>query len=634
MHNIVGRIVPRTLGIKSIAIFLASCIVGLILLFYNFSLAETNSLPKASKGVLNLAGWSFERDGKLSLDGEWEFYWNKLLTPDDFKDDSIINPSNISYIKVPGYWNEKISSNSTITGDGYSTYRLAIHSNEDLKDISIKVGAIFSAYKMWIGNKEVLHCGIVGNNLKDSKSGMESLIASYKNENPDVKDIQIIIQASNFIGGKGGILNSIYIGTPKQIETLRENNLMKENYTSAITLFMGLFYILVFFIRRKETYTLYLGMLCILIFLRGLFLGELIIYSWFSGYNPEIFFKISFLILSNSLITLIMYYDKMFPFEINSLLKNILIIIDVIFNLLTLCFPYRLIYWMVYCFEVFALIVFIILISVTVKVIIKKVEGYMVIALGLSIMFLSAINDTLSDLHILKGALSITNGIFIYLLLQAALLCIKYVNTFRTNELFYKAELDALQAQIKPHFIFNVLNTIIYFTKKDADKTHTLLLDLSDYLRNHFTFRNTSTLTDLNNEISHLKSYLNLEKARFGEKLKVVFDIPSDISAKIPVFLIQPIVENALKHGILPKEDGGTVKISVISVTEKIIVKIEDDGVGMSNERLEGLLDDKVQGYGVGVRNVNKRLKNLFGKSLKIESKEDIGTIFIMEIPQ
>ena len=583
---------------------------------------------------MDLTEWSFEKDGKLNLDGEWEFYWNKLLTPDDFKNESVVNSLDVSYVKVPGYWNEGLSSNSMITGDGYSTYRLIIHSNEDLKEISIKAGAIFSAYKMWIGDKEVLHCGVIGSNLKDSKPGMESLIGLYEEEKTGVKDIEIVIQASNFIGGKGGILNSIYIGTLNQIETLRENNLRKENYISAITLFIGLFYILVFFIRKKEKYTLYLGTLCILIFLRGLFLGELSIYSWFSGYNPEIFFKISFLILSCSLLTLVMYYDKMFPFEINKSLKKILIAVDVIFNLLDLCLPYRLIYWLVYCFEIFAFVVFIILILVTVKVIIKKVEGYIVIALGLIIMFLAAINDTLSDLHILKGALSITNGIFVYLLLQAVLLGIKYANTFRTNELLYKSELDALQAQIKPHFIFNVLNTILYFTKKDADKTYTLLLDLSDYLRDHFSFRDTSTLIDLNDEISHLKSYLNLEKARFGERLQVIFDIPSDITAKIPVFLIQPIVENALKHGILPKEDGGTVKISVIPKGEKILVKIEDDGVGMSSERLEGLLDDKVEGYGVGVRNVNKRLKNIFGKSLKIESKEGVGTIFIMEIPQ
>ncbi|MDP4146589.1 MAG: histidine kinase [Bacillota bacterium] len=631
MSNIVRNKIPKGSAIKRSAIVLAVCIVAFISLFYHFSSNHEKILPKASKGVLNLTDWSFERDGKVSLDGEWEFYWNKLLTPDDFKNKPAINAS---YIKVPGYWNEGSSPNSKLTGDGYSTYRLIIHSNEDFKEIAIKVGAIFSSYRMWIGDKEVLHCGIVGSTPEDSKSGMEALIGSYEGENLGTKDIQIVIQASNFIGGKGGILNSIYIGTPKQIETLRENNLMKENYISAITVFMGLFYLLLFFIRKKEKYTLYLGILCILIYVRGLFLGELSIYSWFSGDNPEIFFKISFLVLSLSLITLVMYYDKMFPYEIQPLLKKILIIINGIFNVSALFFPYRIIYWLVYIFELFALIVFIILIAVTVKVVIKKVEGYMVIVLGVTIMFLSAINDTLFDLRILRGVLSITDGIFIYLLLQAVLLCIKYANTFKINELFYKAELDTLQAQIKPHFIFNVLNTIIYFTKKDANRAHSLLLDLADYLRNHFSFRNTSNLIDLEEEISHLKSYINLEKARFGEKLKVIFDIPSDISAKIPVFLIQPIVENALKHGILPKEDGGLVKISVVSEKRKIIIKIEDNGVGMSRERLEGLLDDNVDGYGVGVRNVNKRLINIFGKPLKVESIEGVGTNFTMEIPQ
>ncbi|MDP4178191.1 MAG: histidine kinase [Bacillota bacterium] len=631
MYNAIKTIMRKTIRIKGLIIIFAFCLVLFILLFNNFSSNKAKHIPKISKGILDLTNWSFEKDGNLNLDGEWEFYWNRLLTPDDFKNKLNINTS---YIKVPGYWNQETSQNGRITGDGYSTYRLIIHSNNDFKDISIKVGAIFSSYKMWIGNKEVLHCGTVGDTSSNSKSSIEALIGSYESENSNCKDIQIVIQASNFIGGKGGILNKIYIGTPKQIQTLRENNLTKDNYIGAITLFMGLFYIILFLIRRKEKYSLYLGLLCILIFLRGLFLGELSIYSWFSGYNPEIFFKISFIILSLSLITLLMYYDKMFPFEIHPLLKNIAIIIDMIFNLLALFFSYRLIYWMVYCFEIFSFLVFIILITVTVKVIIKKVQGYMVIVMGVLIMFLSAINDTLCDLHILNGLLSITNGIFIYLIFQSILLCIKYANTFTTNELLYRKELEVLQAEIKPHFIFNVINTIMYFTKKDTDKAYNLLLDLADYLRNHFSFKNTSTLIDLKEEISHLKSYLNLEKARFGDRLKVIFDIPTDISAKIPAFLIQPIVENALKHGILPKEDGGTVKITITQIGKKITIKIEDDGVGMSKERLEGLLDDNIHGYGIGVRNVNKRLKNIFGRPLMVESKEGIGTTFIMEMPQ
>lgn len=631
MHNTLKNIIRKKIRIKDVIIIVAFCLVLFILLFNNYLSSKSKYIPRVSKGVLTLTNWSFEKDGNLSLDGEWEFYWNKLLTPDDFQNKPYINAS---YIKVPGYWNQKISKNIIITGDGYSTYRLTIHSNEDLKDISIKVGAIFSSYKMWIGNKEVLHCGIVGDNPSDSKSSIEALIGSYEQENSNCKDIQIIIQASNFIGGKGGILNKIYIGTPKQIQTLRENNLTKENYIGAITLFMGLFYIILFLIRRKEKYSLYLGLLCILIFLRGLFLGELSIYSWFSGYNPEIFFKTSFIILSLSLITLLMYYDKMFPFEIHPLLINITIIIDMIFNILAFFFSYKIVYWLVYCFEIFSFFVFIILITVTVKVIIKKVEGYMVIVMGVLIMFLSAINDTLCDLHILNGLLSITNGIFIYLIFQSILLCIKYANTFTANELLYKKELEFLQAEIKPHFIFNVINTIMYFTKKDTDKAYNLLLDFADYLRNHFNFKNTSTLIDLKEELLHLKSYLNLEKARFGDRLKVIFDIPPDISAKIPAFLIQPIVENALKHGILPKEDGGTIKITVSQISKKITIRIEDDGVGMSKERLEGLLDENVHGYGIGVRNVNKRLKNIFGKPLKVESIEDIGTTFIMEIPQ
>ncbi|MDF2986040.1 MAG: signal transduction histidine kinase, LytS [Eubacterium sp.] len=606
--------------------------MALLLIFFAlFNIPEKKDLPKVKNGLLELDQWNFEKDGKLALDGKWEFYWNHLLLPEDFKNNPDIKGS---LINVPGYWNEKTLKTNAIKGNGYSTYRLNIHTTKKIKDISIKVDAIFSAYTLWIGEKQVLACGTVGSSSGTSQAGMEALIGFYQFPGDGGTELSITIHASNFIGGNGGILKSIYIGTPKQIQNFREKNLMIENFQTAITLYMGLFFLLLFFIGKRETYCLYFGILCILVSLRGLFLGELAIYTIFSGYDPEVFYKMSFIILCLTLLAFVMYYHKVFPYEIKPILIRATLIIGMIFNTIALIVPYRLLYHMVFVFEIFALLIFIMLAKVTVQIVKKKLAGHTVMVLGSVIVFLSSVNDVLSDLHIFRGWLNITTGVFIFLILLTFLLIKRYANTLKMQELFYKSEIDMLQAQIKPHFIFNVINTISYFTGKDVTKAQSLLQDLANHLRNSFSFKNSNELIELEEEISNLRSYLNLEEARFSGKLKVIFDIPQGLSAKIPSFLLQPIVENALKHGILPKEEGGHVKISAALKHKCLLISIEDDGVGMSEERLRGLLDENIEGYGLGVRNVNKRLKHQFGNPLRVESTEGKGTSFSMEIPQ
>lgn len=631
MKNILSENKPIATIKNRLSILLILCMSLLLVFFILFNLPEKNDPPKIKNGLLELDQWSFGKNGKLALDGEWRFYWNQLLLPEDFKNDPVINES---LINVPGYWNKLTPKPNTIKGNGYSTYRLVIHSREKIKDIAIKVDAIFSAYKLWIDEKQVLACGTVGISDDTSQAGMEALMGFYQFPGDGGTEISITIQASNFIGGNGGILKSIYVGTPKQILNFREKNLMKENFQTAITFYMGLFFLLLFFIGKSEAYSLYLGILCILVSLRGLFLGELAIYTIFSGYDPEIFYKLSFVILCLSLLAFVMYYHRVFPYEIKPFLIRAILIIGMIFNIMALMAPYSLLYQMVFGFEIFTFLIFIMLAIVTVKVVKKKLTGYIIMVAGSIIVFLSSVNDMLSDLHILKGWLSITNGIFIFLIFLTVILAKRYANTLKIQELFYKAEINTLQAQIKPHFIFNVINTIAYFTGKDDLKAQSLLQDLANYLRNSFSFKNSNEFIKLSEEISNLKSYLNLEEARFSGKLKVIFDTTPDISAKIPSFLLQPIVENALKHGILPKEEGGYVKISAALENKCLFIRVEDDGVGMPEERLKGLFDENVEGYGVGVRNVNKRLKHQFGKPLKVESTEGKGTAFTMEIPQ
>ena len=195
-----------------------------------------------------------------------------------------------------------------------------------------------------------------------------------------------------------------------------------------------------------------------------------------------------------------------------------------------------------------------------------------------------------------------------------------------------QAEMAFLHAQIKPHFLYNALNTIIAFCWTDAEKAGQLLLALSEYLRGTFNFNNTKPFVSLEEELEFVQSYITLEKARFEEKLTCQFKIAVPPDIMVPTLVIQPIVENAIKHGILPKEKGGTVNIDIERQEPYIRITITDDGVGIPPDKLSGILDGSIN-KSVGLTNINRRIKRLYGYGIEITSKVNIGTMVSIKIP-
>ncbi|MBM6690807.1 MAG: histidine kinase [Candidatus Fusobacterium pullicola] len=182
-----------------------------------------------------------------------------------------------------------------------------------------------------------------------------------------------------------------------------------------------------------------------------------------------------------------------------------------------------------------------------------------------------------------------------------------------------EAELKALQTQINPHFLFNALHTISSFVRIEPNKAREIIINLSTYLR--YNLENFSKLLPLHEELQQVEAYINIEKARFGNKIKTIYNIPeSSLTLQLPSLIIQPLVENSIKHGILKRREGGTVTISVIEKDKSYNIIIEDDGIGIDQSIIDGI-DDKIE-KNIGLKNVHNRLKILYGKGLNIEKLE------------
>lgn len=216
---------------------------------------------------------------------------------------------------------------------------------------------------------------------------------------------------------------------------------------------------------------------------------------------------------------------------------------------------------------------------------------------------------------------------------------LKLVDMEKQKEHLRRAEIKALQSQINPHFLFNALNTISCFCREKPEKARELLLALSSYFRNMLA--DIDYMVPLETELDHVRAYVMLEEARFEDRLKVKIDAkPEDCTCRVPNLILQPIVENAIRHGAMKREKG-QVKIKVQKGERDTVIDVIDNGPGIEKEVVDRLYagDDtecphQTDNHGIGMLNVQRRLVGLFGKSagLQVISGES-GTVVRMIIP-
>ncbi|MBV8867296.1 MAG: histidine kinase [Acidobacteriaceae bacterium] len=193
-----------------------------------------------------------------------------------------------------------------------------------------------------------------------------------------------------------------------------------------------------------------------------------------------------------------------------------------------------------------------------------------------------------------------------------------------------EARLAALTNQINPHFLFNTLNSVSTLIRIDPDRARSMIYRLSKILRS--LLKKTESLSPLREEISFIDDYLAIEMVRFGDKLRFEKEIESaTLDRLVPSMILQPIVENSVKHGLSSKIEGGTIRLHTWLEGTRLHISVEDDGVGIHEAKL-----DKLFTSGIGVSNVNERMRVLFGANyrLTIDSKSGRGTRTLIEIPE
>jgi len=181
---------------------------------------------------------------------------------------------------------------------------------------------------------------------------------------------------------------------------------------------------------------------------------------------------------------------------------------------------------------------------------------------------------------------------------------------------------------INQHFLFNTLNSILSLCRENSEEARKVVLELSYYLR--FNFNVTDGIVFLHEEIECIKAYLYIQKVRFDHRLNIVYDIQEDINFLIPKNSLYNLIENAIIHGILKRNQGGTITFIVVRDSEKIVIKIKDDGVGMDDAQMLRIFNNENLG---SISTLNSQYKDLYDAELEVISKLNIGTYITLYIP-
>jgi two-component system LytT family sensor kinase len=205
------------------------------------------------------------------------------------------------------------------------------------------------------------------------------------------------------------------------------------------------------------------------------------------------------------------------------------------------------------------------------------------------------------------------------------------MNLEQHQQLLLKARMDALSSQINPHFLFNTLNTVASLIRNDPDMARVVVIKLSNILRQ--LLRKHETFVPLREELDFIDDYLDIEVVRFGRDNLQIFKQVDEhtLEAFVPSMLLQPIVENSLRHGLAPKLEGGRIYIRTSAQDGRLAIEIEDNGIGIPEDRLPQIYAD-----GIGISNVHERLRVLYGGDFRMEitSREGQGTLIRIEVPE
>lgn len=292
---------------------------------------KSNDVPLVKGGQIDVSKWDFKSSGNIRLDGQWEFYWNQLIDPDEFQ----LSNQQKTFIDVPGKWNKKIMGNEILSGSGYGTYRLNIKFDESElhTDKALFLMNVYTSYRLWIDGKLADEKGKVGQDPDNYELNFEYEIIEFA---PTKEDTEIVIQVANFDHFKGGITTYISLGNEQSIDRTFSVRQGIELFVIGGLVLMGFYHIALYTTRREDPSSLFFGLFCIVIAIYSLF-GSSYEFVYTSLMDWPIILKVEYITVYIIPPIFLLYVKTLYPRETKRIVIWIFFLLFLGYSLITLC---------------------------------------------------------------------------------------------------------------------------------------------------------------------------------------------------------------------------------------------------------------------------------------------------------
>ena len=567
-------------------------------------------------------------DYTLYLTGDWEYYDGVHIISNGERVDSVIT-------EIPTPIVKPITSLSKANGFTAS-YKITVN-NLDYENAIVYVPHFAGTYRVFVNGIMVTQSGTY---IDQKAHANLDLIASNINFEPQ-STYEIVIEATC------NMMPSLYM-TPviSDIDYTMTYSKIAQTFRSfivGIVLFCGLF---IFSYSAKKSFILsskWLPVLCACVAIRVMISTEG--YSVFSFLFPYIDYESITLIIcvSTFIIKLValLFYSETLDLKIN---KNVIAIFCFVFlslSLVAAVLPYIIFSPYYYIIIQAATIPLdIIILSNICNCVMRKLPyaklyltGYITLSIGILVdcFYTNGVINFMSSQFM---PICFTIFIITFVVIYFEKISRIFNTALKTAEIERELELantSLMISQIQPHFLYNALNTIKYLIKRDPKSAEKAVISFSRYLRGNMDSITKKEPIPFAEELEHTKNYCDIELLRFGDKLNIIYDTPVT-SFSLPALSVQPIVENAIKHGVTKKPEGGTVTVTTSENEYYYLIKVQDDGVGFDVQNPD--LSPSDTHAHIGVNNVRERLTNMVNAEFIIESQIDVGTCVTIKIPK
>ena len=510
VFNATKHLTENGTTIDPMRISLRTCAVcALILLFFAQCSQPTNT-PTVKNGSIDLTKYDFEKSGIVSLDGTWEFHWQKLYDGTHFLNHSV---DTFPTIYLPKVWNKSTSKGITMPPPvGHGTYRLRLKLPRKKLKLALRLPKIGTAFRLYVDQKLVGKAGQVGTSKRDNKPVYRPQTVDFTN---DKETIDIIFQVANYHYNFGGIWQSINLGLEEQIRKQREQAVVTDFFLLGSIFIMALYHLGLFWIRRKSTSALYFSFICLLAALRLMVTNEYIIdvfihLDWFTIIRLEYFS------LSLPLLAFIWFLYSIFPQHFSKKIVWGIQIILLLLSVIVAFFPPIIFSKTLLLSQVIILLGGGYAIGVLIKAAVFKKEGARLLLIGFFVLFAAVVNDILHTRGFINTDHQFATGLFVFIFTQALVL------SFRFSKAFTKSE----ELSDELNYTNKNLEQIVEVRTTELQQSNTMLNQFVDELDsiNHLLSVKNQDITDSIHYASNIQQAL--------------LPLQEDIAAAIPEYFI------------------------------------------------------------------------------------------------